>query len=251
MCFSTFHNRQRTLCNKRIELIISWLYPLVIVLLMLNIAVKYYSKEHIQEVQNMAIDSINSTMARQTAQSLYAAQIQARKPEDKQEHTQKSDQNSAVRPSYDQYIPSGSSSESLSGAASSESLAGAAVKSHTGADSGNPDSGEGIPAKDAPVADISADGSPEKEAAHGTEGAARGSGKPEEEEKCTANTDRVDAEIEALKKKRQQLEQQITGASDDPDKKQKLEKELQAVEQELKLKDNDSYRKQHTTFTNG
>lgn len=190
----------------------------------------------------MAIDSINSTMARQTAQSLYAAQIQARKPEDKQEQTQKSDQSSAVRPSYDQYIPSGSSSESLSGAA---------VKSHTGADSGNPDSGEGIPAKDTPVADISADGSPEKEAAHGTEGAARGSGKPEEEEKCTANTDRVDAEIEALKKKRQQLEQQITGASDDPDKKQKLEKELQAVEQELKLKDNDSYRKQHTTFTNG
>lgn len=68
----------------------------------------------------------------------------------------------------------------------------------------------------------------------------------EKEEKWIGNTDEVEREIRELKKKKAELEQKITQAQDDPEKKEKLEKELQQVEQELKLKDTDSYRKQHT-----
>lgn len=73
----------------------------------------------------------------------------------------------------------------------------------------------------------------------------------DDEEKCTANTDKVEREIRKLKKRQQELERQIRQAQDDPEKREKLEKELQQVEQELKLKDTDSYRKQHAEVRRG
>lgn len=76
--------------------------------------------------------------------------------------------------------------------------------------------------------------------------------KPEkpEEEKCTTNTDKVDAEIEKLRKAKEALERQIQQAADDPEKCPGLEQKLAQVEQELAMKDNDSYRKQHAVYTN-
>lgn len=62
------------------------------------------------------------------------------------------------------------------------------------------------------------------------------------------NTDKVDREIERLKKKRQELEQQL-GTETNEAKVKDLERQLAQVERELKQKDNDTYRKQHSTVT--
>lgn len=75
-------------------------------------------------------------------------------------------------------------------------------------------------------------------------------GDKEGDETCTCNTDKVDAEIKKLKNKAAGLEQQIAQAKDDPAKQQKLEKQLQQVESEIRMKDNDAYRRQHAEFTN-
>lgn len=72
-------------------------------------------------------------------------------------------------------------------------------------------------------------------------------GKPAEV--CIGNTDKVDREIEKLKEKKRELEQQIRSASGDERKIQELEKKLAQVEQELSQKDNDTYRKQHSEFS--
>lgn len=69
------------------------------------------------------------------------------------------------------------------------------------------------------------------------------------EEKCVGNTDKVDREIEKLKEKQQQLEQQIRSAAGDEEKVRELEKKLAQVEGELRQKDNDSYRRQNTSFS--
>ena len=68
------------------------------------------------------------------------------------------------------------------------------------------------------------------------------------EEKWMGNTDKVDREIEKLKKKQQELKQQL-GTETDEVKIKDLERQLAQVERELKQKDNDTYRKQHSTFT--
>ncbi|MDE7431722.1 MAG: hypothetical protein K2N34_07405 [Lachnospiraceae bacterium] len=68
-------------------------------------------------------------------------------------------------------------------------------------------------------------------------------------EKCTGSTDKVDREIKKLKEKKRQLEQQITSAFGDEKKVKKLEKKLAQVESELSQKDNDTYRRQHATFS--
>lgn len=62
--------------------------------------------------------------------------------------------------------------------------------------------------------------------------------------KCTTNTDHVDKEIEKLKEKKKQLEQQINAAADEKTRKE-LEKKLAQVESELSQKDNDTYRRQN------
>ncbi len=68
------------------------------------------------------------------------------------------------------------------------------------------------------------------------------------EEKCVGNTDKVDREIQKLKEKQQQLEQQIRSATNDEQKVRELEKKLAQVESELRQKDNDTYRRQNSEF---
>lgn len=70
----------------------------------------------------------------------------------------------------------------------------------------------------------------------------------EKSESCTANTDKVDAELKRLKEKHKQLEQQLMSANDE-EKKKSLEKQLAAVQSELIQKDNDSYRRSHAVFS--
>ncbi|MCI8363648.1 MAG: hypothetical protein HFG34_01670 [Eubacterium sp.] len=69
------------------------------------------------------------------------------------------------------------------------------------------------------------------------------------EEKCVGNTDKVDREIKKLKEKQQQLEQQIRSVTGDEQKVKELEKKLAQIESELRQKDNDTYRRQHTSFS--
>ncbi len=67
-------------------------------------------------------------------------------------------------------------------------------------------------------------------------------------ERCTGSTDKVDREIERLKKKREELERQI-GTETDEAKLKDLKRKLSQVEEELRRKDNDTYRRQHTVFS--
>ena len=69
--------------------------------------------------------------------------------------------------------------------------------------------------------------------------------------KCTVDTDKVDREVEKLKKKQSEIEQQIARAQDNPEEAEKLRKQLDQVNQELKMKDNDTYRRQHAQYTQG
>ena len=66
--------------------------------------------------------------------------------------------------------------------------------------------------------------------------------------RCVCNTDKVDREIEELKKKKEKLEQWLNTETDEA-KIKDLERQLAQAERELKQKDNDTYRKQHATFT--
>lgn len=70
-----------------------------------------------------------------------------------------------------------------------------------------------------------------------------------EAEECTANTDKVDREIERLKKEKQQLEKRIRASAGEEQKVKDLEKQLAAIEEELKQKDNNTYRRQNTSFS--
>lgn len=65
---------------------------------------------------------------------------------------------------------------------------------------------------------------------------------------CTCNTDKVDREIENLKKQKQELEQQINRETDIT-KAKDLKVKLAHVEKELGQKDNDTYRRQHAVYT--
>ena len=74
---------------------------------------------------------------------------------------------------------------------------------------------------------------------------------PEDEpktERCTADTGRVDREIEQLREEKKRLEQQLH-ATDDPQKAAELQQRMAALESELAQKDNDAYRRQHTVFS--
>ena len=92
-------------------------------------------------------------------------------------------------------------------------------------------------------------GSPETEE---PDPASRGSkgpeGKKDKGEVWACNTDKVDREIETLKKKRQELSQRLNTETNEA-KIRDLERQLAQVERALKQKDNDTYRKQNATFT--
>ena len=92
---------------------------------------------------------------------------------------------------------------------------------------------EGAPEK--PNADEEPD--PAGQGAKGPEG--------KKDEVWEGNSDKVDREIEKLKKKQQELAQQLNTETDEA-KIKELERQLSQVEQELRQKDNDAYRRQHT-----
>ena len=78
------------------------------------------------------------------------------------------------------------------------------------------------------------------------QGAKGPEGKKDETWEC--NTDKVDREIEKLKKKRQELERRL-GTETDEAKIRDLERQLSQVERELKQKDSDTYRKRNAAYT--
>jgi len=67
-------------------------------------------------------------------------------------------------------------------------------------------------------------------------------------DKTTANTDKVDKEIKDLKTKRDNLKQKINKEYS-VEKRREYEKELKQIENELAVKDTESYRKQNTFFS--
>lgn len=82
-----------------------------------------------------------------------------------------------------------------------------------------------------------------------TPGLYRKDGKKDSEEEVIGSTDKVDAEIKKLKEKKAKLEQEISRAQNDPEKLEKLQKQLNQVENELRVKDTDSYRRRHMQVT--
>ena len=74
------------------------------------------------------------------------------------------------------------------------------------------------------------------------------SGSDKEGQSCTCNTDKVDRENEKLKKQKQELEQQINRETDES-KIEDLKAKLAQIEKELGQKDNDTYKRQHATYT--
>ena len=76
----------------------------------------------------------------------------------------------------------------------------------------------------------------------------KNAGNDKKAETCTGNTDKVDREIEKLKKQKQELEQQINRETDES-KIEDLKEKLAQIEKELSQKDNDTYRRQHAVYT--
>ena len=110
-----------------------------------------------------------------------------------------------------------------------------------------PDMDQYIPEKgsDSPEADGKKVGQPEAKP-DGDNLKNKDSGK--KTEKCTGNTDKVDREIEKLKKRKKELESQLRTVEDEG-KRKSLESQLAQVDRELRQKDNDGYRRQHTVFS--
>ena len=80
------------------------------------------------------------------------------------------------------------------------------------------------------------------------QGAKGPEGKKDKGETWECNTDKVDREIEKLKKKQQELKQRLNTETDEA-KIKDLEHQLAQVEQELKQKDSDTYRRQNAAYT--
>ena len=90
---------------------------------------------------------------------------------------------------------------------------------------------------------------PEAEEPDSADQGAKGpEGKKDKGETWECNTDKVDREIEKLKKKQQELEQRLNTETDEA-KIKDLEHQLAQVEQELKQKDSDTYRRQNAAYT--
>lgn len=88
-----------------------------------------------------------------------------------------------------------------------------------------------------------------KEAQEPSEEAAPAKSEPgRKAETCTTNTDKVDREIEKLKEERDRLEQQIR-TTKAPDKTEDLKRQLTRLENELRQKDNDAYRRQNSVVS--
>ncbi len=107
-------------------------------------------------------------------------------------------------------------------------------------------------AADAPKQPEDAPKKPDADAPEESDPAGQGAKGPErkkdKDEVWEANTDKVDREIEKLKKKKEELEQRLNTETDEA-KIKDLERQLAQVERELAQKDNDAYRKQNATVT--
>ena len=101
---------------------------------------------------------------------------------------------------------------------------------------------EGAPDAKKPDTDAPEEPDPAGQGAKGPEG------KKDKDEVWEGNSDKADREIEKLKKKQQELEQRLNTETDEAEIKE-LERQLAQVERELKQKDNDAYRQQHTKVT--
>ena len=146
-------------------------------------------------------------------------------------------QSGPAAPSRDQYVKG-------------EKPASAGVYQMSRDENGNPRINFDDPEKTAPAADqppVAADQGEDPS----SDSPEKADGEDKKSESCTANTDRVDAEIKRLKEKQEKLEQQLAKAGQDPTKQEKLRQQLDQVERELQMKDNDSYRRQNTTFSCG
>lgn len=193
------------------------------------------------------ISGLNPDAARPLAQ---AAGIQGA-PQDRPPREQ--DQGRPLRPAADEYTPE--QKEPPSGRYwlerdgdgrqvvfydGPQQPAGGPARPETG---DTPASGGAQPrqAEDAPDADApqpgKAAGGPEEKRA------------PEnDQERCTVDTGRVDREIEALKKQKQELERQLKAETDET-KARALRARVAQIEQELSQKDNDTYRRQHAEYS--
>lgn len=106
-----------------------------------------------------------------------------------------------------------------------------------------PDRDEYIPERKWPTdKEPSADSPKSADAAKGPKKVAANT----KEKTCTGSTDKVDREIEKLKKEKAELEKQLASETDER-KIARLEKRLAQVENELRQKDTDAYRRQHMT----
>ena len=65
---------------------------------------------------------------------------------------------------------------------------------------------------------------------------------------CTADTNKVDREIQALKKEAMRLKGELATTHNEQ-KAKALQKQLAKIQQALQQKDNDTYRRQHTQFS--
>ncbi len=89
---------------------------------------------------------------------------------------------------------------------------------------------------------------PDPEDPNQSAGAKRWEKTGQREGTCTGNTDKVDREIEKLKRKREELERRLHTETDEARRKE-LERQLAQVARELDQKDNDAYRRRHSAFT--
>ena len=100
----------------------------------------------------------------------------------------------------------------------------------------------GVPDTKKPDADAPEDREPDPAG----QGVKRPEGKKGKNEVWEGNSDKVDREIEKLKQKKEKLEQRLNTETDEAEIKA-LERQLAQVESALQQKDNDTYRRQHTT----
>ena len=66
-------------------------------------------------------------------------------------------------------------------------------------------------------------------------------------ETTTCDTGKVDRELENLRKRQEELTQQLRAAA--PEQAEELQRQLDQVNRELAQKDNDAYRRQHAVFS--
>lgn len=193
----------------------------------------------------MLIGATDSTVQQQNpyVNKAESTQSQAINAADKADAAAEAKQSSSFKEPRDEYIPGGDQPESSAGVYRLE-------KAEDGKQRivfDRPDAAEQASDQDQINANPSqpADASSEEKAEPSKKAEDPGG----KEGSCTVDTDSVDREIKQLKEKKQQLEQQLNSVQGDDHKREELERQLTQLESELNMKDNDSYRQQHSTFT--